>query len=133
MEDKNDILLKQLFEEAAKQQIEDNGFTERVMMNLPEIDMVVAREESKVRKLSQMWTIFCVAIALIIFWLTSGLPVLHSIFTGGKQMLINTIEVFLITAPTTEISINPWFVALMVLFVLIVLPYQTYRKLSATL
>ena len=37
MEDKNDILLKQLFEQAAQQQIEDNGFTEWVMMNLPEV------------------------------------------------------------------------------------------------
>ena len=27
MEDKNDVLLKQLFEQAAQQQIEDNGFT----------------------------------------------------------------------------------------------------------
>ena len=46
MEDKNDILLKQLFEEAAKQTIEDNGFTERVMMNLPETDFA----ESRVRR-----------------------------------------------------------------------------------
>ena len=30
MEDKNDMLLKQLFADAAKQTIEDNGFTERV-------------------------------------------------------------------------------------------------------
>ena len=129
MEDKNDILLKQLFAEAAKQTIEDNGFTERVMMNLPETDMAGAR----VRRLSHLWTLFCVAVALIIFWEVNGWPILEGFLKGGKQVLINAIEVFLITAPTTEIQINPWLVVLLLAFVLIFLPYQTYRKLSATL
>ena len=132
MEDKNDILLKQLFADAAKQTIEDNGFTERVMMNLPEMtapEMV----ESKVRKLSHLWTLFCVGVALIAFWLAKGWPILENVLAGGKQMLINTIEVFLITAPTTEININPWIVVLLLGFVLFFLPYQTFRKLSATL
>ena len=129
MEDKNDILLKQLFEEAAKQTIEDNGFTERVMMNLPETDMAGAR----VRTLSHLWTLFCVGVALIAFWLAKGWPVLEGFIKGGKQMMINTIEVFLMTAPTTEIYINPWLVVLLLAFVLVFLPYQTYRKLSATL
>ena len=129
MEDKNDILLKQLFEEAAKQTIEDNGFTERVMMNLPETDLA----ESRVRTLSHLWTLFCVGVALIAFWLAKGWPVLEGLLSGGKQMLINTIEVFMMTAPTTEININPWLVVLLLAFVLIFLPYQTYRKLSATL
>ena len=129
MEDKNDILLKQLFEEAAKQTIEDNGFTERVMMNLPETDLA----ESRVRTLSHLWTLFCVGVALIAFWLAKGWPILEGFLSGGKQMLINTIEVFLMTAPTTEININPWVVVLLLAFVLVFLPYQTYRRLSATL
>lgn len=129
MEDKNDMLLKQLFAEAAKQTIEDNGFTERVMMNLPETDLAGVR----VRRLSHLWTLFCVAVALIIFWAVNGWPILEGFLKGGKQVLINTIEVFLITAPTTEIQINPWLVVLLLAFVLIFLPYQTFRKLSATL
>lgn len=129
MEDKNDMLLKQLFAEAAKQTIEDNGFTERVMMNLPETDLSGVR----VRRLSHLWTLFCVAVALIIFWAVNGWPILEGFLKGGKQVLINTIEVFLITAPTTEIQINPWLVVLLLAFVLIFLPYQTFRKLSATL
>ena len=101
-------------------------------MNLPEMtDPVMA--ESKVHRLSQLWTLFCVGVALLAFWFAKGWPVLESILSGGKQMLINTIEVFLITAPTTEININPWFVVLLLGFVLVFLPYQTYRKLSATL
>ena len=129
MEDKNDILLKQLFADAAKQTIEDNGFTERVMMNLPETNIA----ESRVRTLSHLWTLFCVGVALIAFWLAKGWPIIESVYSGGKHMLINAIEVFLMTAPTTEININPWLVVLLLGFVLIFLPYQTYRKLSATL
>ena len=127
MEDKNDIMLKQLFSEAAQQQIEDNGFTERVMANLPE------RSGYSVRTLSRLWTMFCLVIGVLIFWLASGYSALEGFLSGGKQMLITTIEVFLATAPTTEIQINPWVLVLVAGFVLIFLPYQTFRKLSATL
>ena len=127
MEDKNDIMLKQLFSEAAQQQIEDNGFTERVMANLPE------RSGYSVRTLSRLWTMFCLIIGMLAFWLASGYSALEGFLSGAKQMLITTIEVFLATAPTTEIQINPWVVVLLLVFVLIFLPYQTFRKLSATL
>ena len=127
MEDKNDILLKQLFSEAAQQQIEDNGFTERVMANLPE------RSGYSVRTLSRLWTMFCLVIGVLIFWLASGYSALEGFLSGGKQMLMTTIEVFLATAPTTEIQVNPWVLVLVAGFVLIFLPYQTFRKLSATL
>jgi hypothetical protein len=127
MEDKNDIMLKQLFSEAAQQQIEDNGFTDRVMANLPE------RSGYSVRTLSRLWTMFCLIIGMLAFWLASGYSALEGFLSGAKQMLITTIEVFLATAPTTEIQINPWVVVLLLVFVLIFLPYQTFRKLSATL
>ena len=127
MEDKNDIMLKQLFSEAAQQQIEDNGFTERVMANLPE------RSGYSVRTLSRLWTMFCLIIGMLAFWLASGYSALEGFLSGARQMLITTIEVFLATAPTTEIQINPWVVVLLLVFVLIFLPYQTFRKLSATL
>ena len=35
-EDNNDLLLQQFFSEAARQQIADDGFTERVMQALPQ-------------------------------------------------------------------------------------------------
>ena len=35
MTDNENILLESFFKEAAQQQIEDNGFTERVMESLP--------------------------------------------------------------------------------------------------
>ena len=124
-EGRND--LADLFKQAAQQQIEDNGFTERVMQNLPDTKSVM------IRRLSRLWSLFCILVALGLFFAFGGWQVLQSLFFGGLHMLLGWIEVFAITAPTTEININLWVVLLLLVFVLVVLPYQTYRKLSATL
>ncbi len=121
----NNQFLEDLFKQAAQQQIEDNGFTERVMQNLPKTDTV--------RRLSRLWSVFCVLVGLGLFFAFGGWQVLQGLFYGGLHMLLGWIEVFAMTAPTTEININLWVVLLLVGFVLVVLPYQTYRKLSATL
>ena len=122
-EGRND--LADLFKQAAQQQIEDNGFTERVMQNLPKTDTV--------RRLSRLWSLFCILVGVGLFFAFGGWQLLQNLFFGGLRMLLGWIEVFAITAPTNEININLWVVLLLVGFVLIVLPYQTYRKLSATL
>ena len=124
-EGRND--LADLFKQAAQQQIEDNGFTERVMRNLPD-----ARTDN-VRRLSRLWSLFCILVALGLFFAFGGWQVLQSLFFGGLHMLLGWLEVFAVTAPLTEININLWVVLLLLVFVLVVLPYQTYRKLSATL
>ena len=124
-EGRND--LTDLFKQAAQQQIEDNGFTERVMQNLPD-----ARTDN-VRRLSRLWSLFCILVALGLFFAFGGWQVLQSLFFGGLHMLLGWLEVFAVTAPLTEININLWVVLLLLVFVLVVLPYQTYRKLSATL
>ena len=121
----NNQFLEDLFKQAAQQQIEDNGFTERVMQNLPKTDTV--------RRLSRLWSLFCILVGLGLFFAFGGWQVLQGLFFGGLRMLLGWIEVFALTAPTTEININLWVVLLLVGFVLVVLPYQTYRKLSATL
>ena len=121
----NNQFLEDLFKQAAQQQIEDNGFTERVMQNLPKTDTV--------RRLSRLWSLFCILVGLGLFFAFGGWQVLQGLFYGGLRMLLGWIEVFALTAPTTEININLWVVLLLVGFVLVVLPYQTYRKLSATL
>ena len=123
----NNQFLDDLFKQAAQQQIEDNGFTERVMQNLPETKTDV------VRKLSRLWSLFCIVIGVGLFFAFGGWQVLQGLFFGGLRMLLGWLEVFALTAPTTEININLWVVLLLVGFVLVVLPYQTYRKLSATL
>ena len=121
----NNQILEDFFKQAAQQQIEDNGFTERVMQNLPKTDTV--------RRLSRLWSLFCILVGLGLFFAFGGWQVLQGLFFGGLHMLLGWIEVFAMTAPTTEININLWVVLLLVGFVLVVLPYQTYRKLSATL
>ena len=124
-EGRND--LADLFKQAAQQQIEDNGFTERVMHNLPET------KTDTVRRLSRLWSLFCILVGVGLFFAFNGWQVLQGLFYGGLRMLLGWIEVFALTAPTTEIDINLWVVLLLVGFVLVFLPYQTYRKLSATL
>ena len=123
----NNQFLDDLFKQAAQQQIEDNGFTERVMQNLPDTKSVM------IRRLSRLWSLFCILVGVGLFFAFGGWQLLQNLFFGGLRMLLGWIEVFAITAPTNEININLWVVLLLVGFVLIVLPYQTYRKLSATL
>jgi hypothetical protein len=125
MTDKDNIILEDFFKQAAQQQIEDNGFTERVMQNLPKTNTV--------RRLSRLWSLFCILVGAGLFFAFGGWQVLQGLFYGGLRMLLGWLEVFALTAPTTEININLWLVLLLAAFVLVVLPYQTYRKLSATL
>ena len=125
MTDKDNIILEDFFKQAAQQQIEDNGFTERVMQNLPKTNTV--------RRLSRLWSLFCILVGVGLFFAFGGWQVLQGLFFGGLRMLLGWLEVFALTVHTTEININLWFVLLLAAFVLVFLPYQTYRKLSATL
>ena len=123
----NNQLLEDFFKQAAQQQIEDNGFTERVMQQLPD-----ARTDN-VRRLSRLWSLFCILVGVGLFFAFGGWQVLQGLFIGGLRMLLGWLEVFALTIPTIEININLWTVLLLLGFVLVVLPYQTYRRLSATL
>ena len=125
MTDRDNLLIEDFFKQAAQQQIEDNGFNERVMQNLPKTNTV--------RRLSRLWSLFCILVGVGLFFAFGGWQVLQGLFYGGLRMLLGWLEVFALTAPTTEININLWFVLLLAAFVLVFLPYQTYRKLSATL
>lgn len=127
MSDKDNIMIEEFFKQAAMQQIEDNGFTEKVMQRLPDIQV------DKVRRLSRLWTLFCVVVAAGLFFMFGGMEILRGLFTGGLRMLLGWLEVFMMTAPTTEIPINPWVVLLLAAFVLFYLPYRIAHKLSATL
>ena len=124
MTDKDNIMIEDFFKQAAQQQIEDNGFTERVMMNLPETS------QERVRRLSRLWTIFCGIVGVVLFFVLGGWQIVQGLFYGGLRMLFGWLEVMMVTAPTAEIPVNPWVVLLALAFVLIFLPYQTYRKLS---
>ncbi|MBR1502609.1 MAG: DUF5056 domain-containing protein [Prevotella sp.] len=127
MDDKDNVMLESFFKQAAQQQIEDGGFTERVISRLPD-----GRVE-KVRRLSRLWTLFCMIFGAGLFFAFGGMAVLKTAATGLLHMLLTALEVFLVTAPTTEIPVNPWMLLLLVAFVLVYLPYQTARKLSSVL
>ncbi len=127
MTDKEKIMLEDFFKQAAQQQIEDRGFTERVMQNLPE------RRVEQVRRLSRLWTIFCGVVGVAMFFLLGGWQVVQGWFLAAVRMTIGWLEIFMVTAPTTEISINPWVVLLVLVFVIFFLPYQTARRLSSAL
>ena len=127
MTDKDNIMIEEFFKQAAQQQIEDNGFTERVMKNLPET------KTDKVRRLSRLWTWFCVLIGLGVFFAFGGLQLMRVAMTGLLQMVLTALEVFVVTTPTTEIPVNPWLVLVVLAFVLVYLPYRTGRKLSSVL
>ena len=97
------------------------------MQQLPETNQVT------VRRLSRLWSLFCILVGIGLFFAFGGWQVLQGLFFGGLRMLLGWLEVLAITASTTEININLWVVLLLMAFVLFVLPYRTYRKLSATL
>ena len=127
MTDKDNMMIEDFFKQAARQQIEDNGFTERVMRNLPD------RKLEVVRKLSQLWTLFCMAVAGVLFFVLGGWQVVTALFYATLRMMFSWLEVQMVTATTTEIPVNLWGILLLLAIVLVYLPYQTARKLSATL
>ena len=127
MTDKDNILIEDFFKQAAQQQIEDNGFTKRVMKNLPE------SPQEKAHRLSLLWTAFCVALSVVLFFVFGGWGALKASILVAVQGVLTSLSVFLTTAPTTEVPLNPVVLLLVAAFVLIYLPYRTYRKLSAAL
>ena len=127
MTDKDYSLIDDFFKEAAQQQIEDAGFTERVMMNLPD------SQAEKTHRLSLLWTWFCILLGVVLFFAFGGLETLKASIMVVLQTVVTWLSVFLTTAPTTEVSLNPLVVLLVVAFVGVYLPYRTYRKLSAVL
>lgn len=83
MTEDNDLLLRRFFAEAARQEIEDNGFTQRVMQRLPK----------RVNWFTRLWTASCILVALVLFTLFHG-----------WELLAVQLEVFLRTLPTEPVT-----------------------------
>ena len=136
MTDKDNQLIEEFFKQAAQQQIEDNGFTERVMASIDNAQLSIhnyqfTKERGKL--LSILWTCFCVAVALALFILLGGWESLKTTMMVWMTTALTSLEVFFTTAPTTEFPVNPGVVLLVAAFVLIYLPYRTARRLSSAL
>ena len=129
MTEKENKLIEDLFKQAAQQQIGDNGFTDRVMASIETGNWKVENE----RMLSKLWTWFCIAVSLVLFFMFNGWEMLKTSLHVLYASILTSFEVFLTTAPTAELDLNPWMILLALGFVLIYLPYQTARKLSAIL
>ena len=129
MTEKENKLIEDLFKQAAQQQIEDNGFTERVMERVERVDQTSLVPH----RLSLLWTWFCIAVSVALFFVFNGWEMLKASLHVLYASILTSFEVFLTTAPTAEFDLNPWMILLALGFVSIYLPYQTARKLSATL
>ena len=129
MTEKENKLIEDLFKQAAQQQIEDNGFTERVMERVERVDQTSLVPH----RLSLLWTWFCIAVSVVLFFVFNGWEMLKASLHVLYASILTSFEVFLTTAPTAEFDLNPWMILLAFGFVSIYLPYQTARKLSAIL
>ena len=129
MTEKENKLIEDLFKQAAQQQIEDNGFTEKVMERVERVDQTSLVPH----RLSMLWTWFCIAVSLVLFFVFNGWEMLKASLIVLYAAVRTSLEVFVTTAPTTEFDLTPWMILLALGFVSIYLPYQTARKLSATL
>ena len=69
-------LLEQLFKPMKEMQLENNGFTDRVMNRLPQRDT---------RRLSRLWTVFCIVVAVALFVALRG----WEIVAYGIMMIAN--------------------------------------------
>ena len=129
MTEKENKLIEDLFKQAAQQQIEDNGFTEKVMASIEKGQWKM--DNGKL--LSILWTWFCIAVSVALFFVFNGWEMLKASLMVLYAAFRTSLEVFFTTAPTAEFDLTPWMILLALGFVSIYLPYQTARKLSATL
>ncbi len=120
-------MIEDFFKQAAQQQIEDNGFTERVMASLP------STASSRERRMSRLWTWFCLAVGALLFFAFDGWEVLKVNMRMLLSALVTALEVFITTAPTADLHLNLPTILLALAFVLVFLPYQIGRKLSSAL
>ena len=94
MIDKDEQLLRQFFSEAAHQQVEDDGFTRRVMQRL-ETERKLQASGIRLHAITRLWTVFCVSVFVILF----------VVFRGWELLAVH-LEVMLRTIAAQSFSIN---------------------------
>ena len=118
MDDKmmnDDFLLRQFFNEAAQQQIEDNGFTDRVMQLLPAtpgVENTFAASPSTAttfKGFNRLWTAFCLVVFAVLF-----------VVFNGWQLLAVHFEVMLRTLAVESFTVNPLMLAVVLFGLLFV-------------
>ena len=122
MNENDNKLLEQFFLEASQQEIADNGFSERVMEQLPQRQ----RSSRIFNVLSHLWTVFCVVFAVVVFVLSQGWNTLVSyimVALSHVEVFIHMLPVY--SAPSaidvTALAQSHLFEVFLALFVLMVL------------
>ena len=72
MTEDEDKLVMQFFEENAHE-IEDNGFSDKVMSRLP---------SERANRLERLWTLFCTVVGVVLFFLVDGFKGLQTAFNN---------------------------------------------------
>ena len=90
MIDDNERLLQQFFSEAANQEIDDNGFTERVMQSLP-----VISSPSRQKWFVRIWNTVFITLFVVLF-----------VVFRGWELLAVQFEVMVRTLAAQSFSIN---------------------------
>jgi hypothetical protein len=80
-------LLEKLFSEARQMEVADNGFTQRVMQQLPQQSAYRPLLRSRLA-LSRLWTVFCILVAVVLFVMMRG----WELITFGLLMLANNLQ-----------------------------------------
>ena len=93
MNEDNEKLLQQFFSDAARQQIADDGFTERVMSK-------ISQPSLSLQRFNRLWTWFCIAVFVVLF-----------VVSRGWELLAVHFEVMLRTLFAESFSINPLMLA----------------------
>ena len=111
MTEKENKLIEDLFKQAARQQIEDNGFTDRVMASIENGQLKMdngqwtARPEGALaterdarmdhgKLLSMLWTWFCIAVSLVLFFVFNGWEMLKASLMVLYAAFRTSLEVF---------------------------------------
>lgn len=97
MTENDEQLLMRFFDEQ-RQDIDDNGFTENVMRQLP----------TKTLRISRWWTVICWAIGIAFFFIVDGVGQLRRILTallGDVIGMLSTIHLPVSTIVMTSIVI----------------------------
>lgn len=75
MTDNDERLVASFFEQHKQAQLEDNGFTERVMRRLPQ-------EYSRMVMLNRIWTAVCTAASVALFVMADGFTLVKNVATN---------------------------------------------------
>ena len=93
MTEDNERLLRQFFSEAASQQIEDGGFTDRVMQRIEAEQSSALSPQTTT--FMRLWTPFCIMVFVVLF-----------VYFRGWELLAVHFEVMLRTMATQSFSVN---------------------------